>query len=180
MSKIRSIVALAISGMAAVQVPSMAADASVIDPKMVIVDRGNDIEVLPQVKATPLTGADANGHMRLSIQATGPVAIGNATPGVVFNHSLRAQGFINGEIAFAVKGDAPTGFDASLYPGFRKLVSPNVYLVVARTSEEFVALFNRLQTRTDLEWVEAQVQYRGGASSPRQVVQSAARNGTTR
>lgn len=182
MSKIHRIVAMVIAVLAATtQVQCMATDlTAVINSKMVIVDRGNAIEVLPQVRATPVAGGNVNGAMRLSIQAIGPVAIGNSTPGVVFNHSLRAQGYINGEITFAIKATMPSGFDPTEYPGFRKLVNPNVYVVVARTSDEFVVLFNRLQSRTDLEWVEAQVQYGGEATSPRQVMQTATRNSTVK
>ena len=152
---------------------------SVPSPNIVIVDRGNEIEVLTQVRAVPLADPNAKGQMRLSLQSTGPVTLSNSTLGVVFNHSLRAKGYINGEITFAIKGASPLGFDTSLYPGFTKLVNPNVYLVVARTSAEFVVLFNRLKSRTDLEWVEAQVQYSGGVSSPNAVIKMATENATT-
>jgi hypothetical protein len=87
--------------------------------------------------------------------------------GVVFNHAMQVHGYINGEIAFKFKDDLqPTsGIDAASYPGFAKLTSPNVYLVVARTPIEFLQIVKRLQARTDLEWVEPMVTY-GQLESP--------------
>ena len=50
-------------------------------------------------------------------------------------------------------------FDPSDYPGLKKLTDPDVYVVVANTPGEFVALVQRLQARTDLRWVEPIIEY---------------------
>ena len=54
---------------------------------------------------------------------------------------------------------AERGLDPSDYPGLKKLTDPDVYVVVANTPGEFVALVQRLQARTDLRWVEPIIEY---------------------
>lgn len=134
--------------------------AAVVDSAMVFVDRGQQLEVHPTLRATPAVVAGKPGvQHHLSVAGEG-APIGPRNLGVVFNHALQVQGFLTGEIAFKPKGDGPpVGFDAASYPGLAKLTNPNTWIVVASTPGEFLALFNRMKARGDLEWVEAVVTY---------------------
>ncbi|MBL8347050.1 MAG: hypothetical protein JNN03_16545 [Rubrivivax sp.] len=141
-------------------VPSIRHKPAVVDSTMVFEDRGQRLEVFPTLRATPtsVSGKPAVQH-KLSVAGEG-TPIGPGHLGVVFNHALQVQGFLTGEIAFKPKGDGPpAGFDAASYPGLAKLTNPNTWIVVASTPGEFLALFNRMKARTDLEWVEAVVIY---------------------
>ena len=95
-----------------------------------------------------------------AVSADASAPINGKQPGVVYNHAMRAEGYTTGEIALKFKGSSPppSGF-SQLYPGFKKLTNPNVYVVVARTPAEFVQLTKTLQQRSDLEWVEPIVNY---------------------
>jgi hypothetical protein len=137
------------------------------DPAMVVNDRGAKLEVYPTKRAT--VGADAAGrastHRVFAASATSP--LGPQQLGVVFNHAMQAQGYITGEIAFKMKaGHTVTGFDPSLYPGLKKVTSPAVYVVNARTPVEFMKSLKRLQARSDIEWVEPTVTYGSAERSP--------------
>ncbi len=134
--------------------------AAVADSAMVFQDRGQQLEIYPTLRATPAVKPGAPGveHRLSKADESSPIGPGNL--GVVFNHALQAQGYLTGEIAFKPKGDGPpVGFEAASYPGLAKLTNPNIYVVVASSPSEFLALFNRLKSRSDLEWVEAVVIY---------------------
>jgi hypothetical protein len=137
------------------------------DPSMVIDDRGAPLEVLPTQRATPVVSSSGSGHIAHQVTAVAASApIGPQQLGVVFNHALQQQGYISGEITFKMKDALAPGsdFGAAQYPGLRKLLNPNIYVVVARTPAEFVQVVKRLQQRTDVEWVEPIVNYgRSGA-----------------
>ena len=60
--------------------------------------------------------------------------------------------------------DDSLGSPATDYPGLAEVTNPNVFLVVPQTPAEFIAVFKRLQTRNDVEWVEPIVIY-GQSSS---------------
>lgn len=126
---------------------------------MVINDRGMVLEVLPTRRAAP--AATESGHPVYHVLDHQDVSarISPKHLGVVFNHAMQAQGYITGEITFKLKKREQRPTDMNLYPGFRKLIHPNVYIVVARTPLEFVQLTKRLQQRNDLEWVEPIVTY---------------------
>ena len=137
------------------------------DPSMIVNDRGSQLEVIPGKRATATT--DSGGRVTHQLLASVPsAALGPNTLGVVFNHSMQAEGFITGEIAFALKAGAradETSFPHAAYPGLAKVTNPNVFLVKANTPAAFISLLKLLQGRTDLEWVEPTVLYetRGGA-----------------
>lgn len=141
---------------------AMAADTKILD------DRGSKLEVIMHLQATP----SASGTPKIAALARTANLTGG-TLGVVFNHALQAKGVVNGEITFAIKGMTPGSYPEALYPGFRKLVNPNVYIVTARSIDEFVLVFERLKARPDVEWVEPNVQYVGGASSVQDVIDAA-------
>ncbi|MGH8206344.1 MAG: hypothetical protein ACRETK_06175 [Steroidobacteraceae bacterium] len=86
---------------------------------------------------------------------------------VVYNRALQQQGYITGEITFKMKGTltADGDFGAAQYPGLRKLLNPNIYVVVARTPAQFVQIVKSLQQRTDIEWVQPVVND-GHSSAP--------------
>ena len=128
---------------------------AVADPNMVIDDRGAQLEVLPTRRAMPQ--ASNPGHLaHRRIQAAAAAPIGPQQLGVVYNHALQQQGYITGEVTFRMKGTLQPGadFSAALYPGLKKLLPPNIYVVVASTPAQFVQLVRRLQARTDVQWAE--------------------------
>lgn len=131
----------------------------IANPSMVIEDRGQKLEVDPALRAIPqLLAGGRVGYQLTDAAVTAP--IDSRHLGVIYNHSIQAQGFITGEISFKIKGGGePVGFDAEHYPGLVKLTAPAVYEVVARTPAEFIQLFKRLKQRDDLEWVEPLVVY---------------------
>lgn len=134
--------------------------APVNDPTMVVMDRGAKLEVLPTRRV--VTTTDRNGRaVANSVTTAGANSpIGAKNLGVVFNHAMQQQGYISGEIAFQMKpGLKLAGFSAALYPGLKKITTPEVYVVNARTPSEFIAVLKRLQARNDLEWVEPTVTY---------------------
>ena len=144
---------------AQVQIPAVVAQ-EVTDPSLVIKDRGSKLEVLANKRAT--ARKVSSGKSVLAVYAASKSqAINPQQLGVVFNHSLNLEAYITGQIAFKMKGElqADGDFDPLSYPGLTKLTNPNVYLVVASTPSEFVALVSRLKARTDLEWVEPIVTY---------------------
>ena len=141
-------------------VPYVRAKQAVVDSTMLFEDRGQQLEVYPALRATPAAVAGTPGVQHKLSVAGESAPIGPRYLGVVFNHALQTQGFLTGEIAFKPKGGgAPVGFDAASYPGLVKLTNPNTYVVVASSPAEFLAVFNRLKARGDLEWVEAIVIY---------------------
>jgi hypothetical protein len=104
-------------------------------------------------------GTGAGSMKKFKTLSTAP--IGPNQLGVVFNHSMQAEGYITGEIAFAVQDmrAIPSGFPASEYPGLSWLTAPNVFIVKARTPAEFMTVLGLLQGRSDLAWVEPTVLY---------------------
>ena len=141
---------------------------NVSDPSMVIDDRGTKLEVLPTTRAVQQAASPGKEVVRSVFAASQSSPISLQQLGVVFNHAMQVQGYITGEIAFKMKDgvQATDRLDAASYPGLAKLTNPNVYLVVARTPTEFVELVKRLQSRTDMEWVEPIVTYGGSQPTP--------------
>jgi len=132
---------------------------AVRDPTMVIVDRGAKLEIYPTMRATP--HLDTSGrivHHQITRESASS-AIGPRHLGVVFNHAMQQQGYISGEITFEVKDGRPFSGSSALYPGLKKITKPAVYVVTARTLDEFIQLLKRLQARSDLAWVEPTVTY---------------------
>jgi hypothetical protein len=137
--------------------------APISDPSMVIMDRGAKLEVIPTKRAVPATDSAGRVVARRMTTSSADAPIGPLQLGVVFNHALQQQGYISGEIAFEMKaGHTAEGFTASLYPGLKKITSPEVYVVNARTPAEFLKVMKRLLGRSDIEWVEPTVTYGAG------------------
>lgn len=148
-------------------VSQVRAKQAVVDSTMVFEDRGQQFELYPTLRATPAVVAGKAGSQHQLSAAGKGAPIGPRHLGVVFNHALQIQGFLTGEITFKPKGDGPpVGFDAASYPGLAKLTNPNTYVAVASSPAEFLALFNRLKSREDLEWVEAIVIYGAATDAP--------------
>jgi len=133
----------------------------VADPTMVIDDRGSQLEVFPTLRATQSVSPSGKRVLNSVFSASQTETISHQQLGVVFNYAMQVQGYITGEIAFKMKGrlQATDNLDIASLPGFAKLTNPNVYIVVARTPTEFVALTKLLQSRPDIEWVEPAVTY---------------------
>jgi hypothetical protein len=163
---ILTVLALASSVCFAQLTPNLKPIAKVSDPRMVLDDRGSKLEIFPTKRASEHRSASGDKTERRVIKAKRSAPIGPQQLGVVFNHAMQARGYINGEISFKLKDDQQPGsdFDAKSYPGLAKVTDPNVYVVVAHTIAEYIAVFKRLKARTDLEWVEPTVTY--GSLSP--------------
>jgi hypothetical protein len=123
-------------------------------------DRGAKLEIFPTQRAVPQSDNSGRESIQGVMTVSADSGIGPLELGVVFNHAMQQQGYISGEIAFKMKtGLMLSGFSASLYPGLKKIVSPEVYVVNTRTPAEFMTVLKRLQARGDLEWVEPTVIY---------------------
>jgi hypothetical protein len=126
------------------------------DQRMVIVDRGMNLEIVPALRAIPEFQTGGGNRINYNVtpsNAGDPIDLGHL--GVATNHALQARCFFTGEISFSAKqGLKESELEASLYPGLKLLVDPNVYVVTASTPAEFVALYQRLISRSDLERVE--------------------------
>jgi hypothetical protein len=134
--------------------------APVTDPSMVVIDRGAELEVFPTKRAVPATDRAGRAIAHHVVAARADAAIGPQQLGVVYNHAMQQQGYISGEIVFKMKaGRTVEGFSPSLYPGLKKITNPEVYVINTRTPAEFLKALKRLQSRSDLEWVEPSVTY---------------------
>jgi hypothetical protein len=137
----------------------------VVEPANVVMDRGSKLEIFPTQRAVPQSASFRRAASYVLTTAAADAPIGPRYLGVVFNYAMQQQGYISGEIAFKMKtAQAATAFDAALYPGLRKITSSWVYVVNARTPAEFLTLLKRLQSRSDLAWVEPMVTY--GSAAP--------------
>lgn len=133
----------------------------VADPKMVIDNQGAPVEILPTFRAETAAAGKATRMV-----ASAPASkFSAANRGVVFNHAMQSYGVLTGEITFKMKGSLKaeeSSFSPPDYPGLAKLTNPNIYVVTASSPADYIALFNRLKARTDVEWVEAIVDYSAG------------------
>jgi hypothetical protein len=167
MVRITISVALLISYSAGAQlrVPERSLPA-IADPTMVLVDHGAKIEIFPSQRAM-LEPADQGQRAVQRVTTTSTtVPMDSAHLGVVFNHAMQQQGYITGEIAFKMKPDSsPGAWDPTQYPGLNKILPSGVYVVMAATPAQFVAIFKRLQAEPDVEWVEPTVTY-GPVATP--------------
>jgi hypothetical protein len=139
----------------------------IADPAMVVMDRGAELEVFPTKRAVPQADAAGRAVIHHVVAATAADPIGPLRLGVVFNHAMQQRGYISGEITFQMKrGHTASGLSSALYPGLKGITKPQVYVVNARTPAEFVAVFKRLQHRSDIEWVEPTVMYAAVDTTP--------------
>ncbi len=155
------------AGPARAQLPvAPRASQPVVDPTMVVEDRGQALEIFPTVRASPELAPNGRSVIQRLASADVAAVLGPRSLGVVYNHTIGAQGFVTGEITFQPRGDAlPADMGPATCPGLRKIVEPNVYEVVARTPSELMSLLSTLKARTDLEWVELFVHYGVSANS---------------
>lgn len=163
------------AGSARAQLPvAPRASQAVVDPAMVVEDRGQKLEIFPTVRASPEASSDGRAVVQRLSAAAVDTELGPRSLGVVYNHTIGAQGFVTGEITFQPRSDAlPADMRPDAFPGLRKIVDPNVYEVAARTPSELVSLLSTLKARTDLEWVELFVHYGVSANSAASVAGAA-------
>jgi hypothetical protein len=138
---------------------------AVADESMVVMDRGAKLEVLPTQRAIPQADRSGRAIAHRMVTARAADAIDPHRLGVVFNHAEQQQGYITGEIAFKMKADLIFTGSRALYPGLKRITTPEVYVVNARTPAEFIHVLKRLQARNDIEWVEPTVTYGAGPAS---------------
>ena len=147
------------SAFAQMQVPPRSIQ-QVTDPAMVVIDRGVKLEVLATKRATPRSDGAGRVISHHVVTASAASPIGPRQLGVVFNFAMQQQGFISGEIAFALKkGSTVAELSQALYPGLKRITESAVYVVNARTPLEFIQVLKRLQARADVDWVEPIVNY---------------------
>jgi len=167
------VAAYAMQAFAQLPAPSPATQ-PVRDPTMVVEDRGQKLEFLPTLRATPeiMSGGRIVVHRLKVVPANAPFAARSL--GVVYNHTIQAQGFLTGEITFSPKGSRlAADLQASSYHGLKKIVEPNVYEVLARTPAELKSMFAALKARSDLEWVEIPINYGVAANNAFAVLDAA-------
>src|SRR5437870_4859513 len=70
------------------------------NPTMVIDDRGSPLEILPTKRAIPRMSRSGKQVVYHVFAKEASAAIGLEQLGVVFNHAMQVQGYINGEIVF--------------------------------------------------------------------------------
>jgi hypothetical protein len=158
---------------AQLQVPAQASQ-QVRDPTMVVEDRGQKLEFFSTLRASPevMSGGRVVVHRIKAARADAP--FGPKALGVVYNHTIQVQGFLTGEVSFKPKESAlPADIESAGYHGLKKIVEPNIYVVVARTPAELKAMFAALKARNDLEWVEIPVNYGISANSATAVLDAA-------
>src|SRR5262249_54296755 len=70
------------------------------DPAMVVVDRGQKLEMFATLRASPevMSGGRVVAHRVNVARADAP--FGPKALGVVYNHTLQVQGFLTGEVTF--------------------------------------------------------------------------------
>ena len=84
------------------------AQRAVQDPSMVIGHDKGAIEVLAAHRAAPVSAKHGKSRVQI-MRSTKFDTIGPDRLGVVYNHGLKAQGYINGEITFQLKRGATDG-----------------------------------------------------------------------
>jgi len=154
-------------------VPSQTSQ-QVRDPTMVVEDRGQKLEFFSTLRASPevMSGGRVVVHRVKVARADAP--FGPKSLGVVYNHTIQAQGFLTGEVTFKPRESGlPSDIESAGYHGLKKIVEPNIYVVVARTPAELKALFAALKARNDLDWVEIPVNYGISANSATAVLDAA-------
>ena len=132
---------------------------AVADSSNLLTDRGAQVELLPQSRL--VAAASADGSRSYAVTAAAKSDLLDAQHmGLVYNHSLQATGAISGEITFALRnGLVADNWSTAQYPGLKRIVPPNVYVVNARSVTEFAALLQSLQTDARVQWVEPTIQY---------------------
>ena len=145
-------------------VPLRRQTVAVVDPSMVLNDRGMKIEIYATTRVTLMTGPSGRSVIQSVQKASAESPISALQPGVLFNHSMQQYGYFSGEIALQLKGprdgagSSPSASLASL-PGFARIGTTGTYVVRARNSAEFAQLLTDLNARTDLTWVEPTIIY---------------------
>jgi hypothetical protein len=156
----------ATTSLAQVRAPARALQ-PVTDPSMVINDRGAKLEIFPRKRATPRVDSSGRTVSHELVASNSSDPIGPQQLGVVFNHALQQQGFITGEITFKMKrGHTAEAFDPTLFPGLALIVKPALYAVSTQNPAQFIAVFRRLQARSDVEWVEPTINYTSASAAP--------------
>lgn len=166
---------LAAPSFAQLPVPSQTSQL-VRDPTMVVDDRGQKLEFFSTLRASPelMSGGSRVVHRVKIARADAP--FGPESLGVVYNHTIQAQGFLTGEITFKPKGNGlPSDIQSAGYSGLKRIVEPNIYEVVVRTPAELKTVFATLKARHDLEWVEIPINY-GISANTATAVLDASRN----
>jgi hypothetical protein len=132
---------------------------AVVNPDMVIEDRGAKLEIYPERRLDLLKSSEGMAVMQeRSTRATSTTPF-SGRPALAFNHAYQQYGYVTGEVTFKFKSGVSRPSLSSVAPGARKVGNLDMFVVVATSPTELVALVERLKARTDLQWVEPTVKY---------------------
>lgn len=129
------------------------------NPEMVMETRGAKIEIYPERRVSITKSSAGQTSMREITDGGAAAQISARAPALVFNHAYQQYGYATGEIAFKFKATAPTNVSAAVGVTARKVGTLDIYVVNAKTSTELVALTEKLQARSDIQWVVPTVRY---------------------
>lgn len=123
---------------------------TIINTEMVISDQSSSIEILPLLRAKPLT--------RDNFKITDSDAYGKFNKdslGVAFNHTSGNDLILTGEISFKLKKGLSLASISNLpTAAISVLIKPDVYIVTSSTPIELVSYFKILAISNAVEWVE--------------------------
>jgi hypothetical protein len=117
---------------------------------MVISDQSSSIEILPLLRAKPLTRdnfklADSDAYGKFSKDALG----------VAFNHTSGNDLILTGEISFKLRSGLSLASISNVPTAAIKiLIKPDVYIVTSSTPIELVSYFKILAISNAVEWIE--------------------------
>ena len=132
----------------------------VASSEMTLEYKGVRIEVIEsrRVRMDKLTAGDVGSAVVAADGDFASLSAGN--PVLVFNSDYASYGMATGEIVFGFRiAGGERDFPQADFPGFSKVGNLAIFSVQARSPREFVSVFNRLKSRTDLSWVEPTVKY---------------------
>jgi hypothetical protein len=132
----------------------------ILNPDMVIENRGAKIEIYPERRVALSSNSQGVTTMRERAAAASATAAPlSSSPALVFNHAYRQYGYATGEITFKFKRDVARPSLSEVSPGARKIGNLDMFVVTAKSPSDLVALVERLRARSDLEWVEPTINY---------------------
>lgn len=121
-----------------------------INTDMIILDQSSTIEILPLLRAKPVT---RDNFKIIDSDAFGK--FNKDSLGVAFNHTGGNDLILTGEISFKLKrGLSLTSISNAPVTAIKLLIKPDVYMVTSSTPIELVSYFKLLSISHAVEWVE--------------------------
>ena len=123
---------------------------SPINTDMIIIDQSSSIEILPLLRAKPVTRdnfkiSDSDAYGKFNKDSLG----------VAFNHTSGNDLILTGEISFKLKkGMSLASILNAPLASIKLLINPDIYVVTSSTPIELVSYFKLLSISNSVEWVE--------------------------